>query len=140
MSEIDRVVDYLKEHPLPARQVEAELARHNIPHGYILGEEADIGQCEFCGKTGYIDAGIVCEGCSGYFEHRRCLRQHKCDRLFDRDGKLVHVGDQLKYPENVNIFTVVEILPSFVRVAACMAERRRDKERLPIIPRLMEHV
>lgn len=106
----------------------------------ILSEEADIGECEYCGKIAELNTGIICEGCSAFLDRRMCLRNHNCGILTDRNGLLIKLGDQLKYPENVNIFTVIEMLSSFVRVGACMVERRRDKERLPAIPRLMEHI
>lgn len=104
----------------------------------ILGEEADYAACETCGLADLVDSGVCCEACGGWFHRRLCWENHWCGVLTDRNGRAVRIGDTLRYYDAPHrIFTIVEALPSYIRIGMCRAERSNG-EILSIRPRLME--
>ena len=105
----------------------------------ILGEEAEIGQCEFCGKEAELDTGTICEGCGGFFERQICFRNHvNCNVLVTRDGQLVHIGDELSYPSHGDVFTVIEMQGTWAKGGYARGRRHRGEHEMPIITRLMQ--
>ena len=107
----------------------------------ILGEEADVAQCEFCGKQDDIDTGILCEGCASWFCRQICFRNHPdCNVLTTREGHVVHLGDELGYPSHKDVFTVVEMQGTWAKGGYARGRRHRGNEEMPIITRLMQHV
>lgn len=107
----------------------------------ILGEEADIGQCEFCGKEAELNTGIICQGCQGWFCRNICFRNHRdCNVLVTKDGQLVHIGDELSYPSHSDVFTVIEMQGTWVKGGYARGLRARGQHEMPIITRLMNHI
>lgn len=108
----------------------------------ILGEEADIGQCEFCGKEAELDTGVICEGCSGFCCRQICFRNHKCSDnvLVTREGHVVHLGDELVYPSHSDVFTVIEMQGTWVKGGYARGRRHREQHEMPVITRLMIHI
>lgn len=107
----------------------------------ILGEEADIAQCEFCGKQAELVKGVVCEGCGGFFDRQICFRNHQgCNVLTTREGRIVKLGDLLGYPNHHDLFTVIEMQGTWVKGGHARGRRHRGNEEMPIITRLMQHI
>lgn len=103
-----------------------------------MGDEAPVAICELCNTEDDVSSGVCCEACGGYFCRRPCWNKHWCDVLTDRNGRIVKIGDKLRYPERAKVvFTLVEALPSYVRVRAGKGERSNG-EIIPIHIRLME--
>lgn len=102
-----------------------------------LGEEADNASCEVCSKTRPLNQGICCESCGAFYCRQVCWPKHNCGVMNDWDGRIVKVGDYLKYVDgNQTLWTVVSIPGSYVRIHAAIG-RRKDGREIPIKPRLM---
>ena len=107
----------------------------------ILGDEAAIAQCEFCGTEDSIDVGVICEGCNAYFCRQICFRNHQgCEVLTTLEGRIVHLGDLLGYPSHKDVFTVVEMQGTWVKGGYARGRRHRGEIEMPIITRLMQHI
>lgn len=102
-----------------------------------VGEEADHACCEICKMDRLLYKGVCCEACGAFYCRNTCWPKHNCGVMNDWDGRIVKVGDYLKYVDgNQTLWTVVSIPGSYVRIHAAIG-RRKDGREIPIKPRLM---
>lgn len=97
-----------------------------------------------CNNCNSEHVKLIFAECCEVYQCKLCWKSHRCDKLTDSQGFLVALGDYLRHIDDVRIYKVSEITPTFTKGQTCVGERvlktRLDGKRHVLRTRLMEIV
>lgn len=78
-------------------------------------------KCHTCGKE--TETAVHCQGCDRDFCLRRCWTFHLCATLTDVNGRLIYVGEKLRFQNTDKVYRVVDMPTIYAKGGVAFGDR-----------------